>query len=165
MELPDFIYYYFRIFKFKSNPEVCTFFSVSMLVCVWLCRQWHQSGTALWLLTGEDNNTDNLFIMAPVNAWDILGSKWTICPQRRSRRTCPTCASGVFLVCSDQYLWKVVQGSNSSELVTGKWTWSPYWPLSTAKNTYNMRINWTQSNGIRGCGLTNHILECFRRFM
>lgn len=51
--------------------------------------QLHRSGATLWLLTGEVNNTDCLFIMAPVR--DILGSKWTICPQRRSRKTCPTC--------------------------------------------------------------------------
>lgn len=36
----------------------------------------HQSGITLWPLTGEVNNTDYLFIMAPVSGWDIVGNKW-----------------------------------------------------------------------------------------
>jgi len=28
-------------------------------------------------MTGEVNNTDYLFIPAPVSRWDILASKWT----------------------------------------------------------------------------------------
>ena len=41
----------------------------------------HWSGITLWPLRGEVNNTDYLFIMALVSGWDILGGKWTCCPQ------------------------------------------------------------------------------------
>lgn len=42
----------------------------------------HLSGiTTLWPLTGDMSNTYCLFITAPVSRWDMLGRKWTFCPQ------------------------------------------------------------------------------------
>ncbi len=55
----------------------------------WTLVYVHQSGIALWPLTGEVNNTDYLFITAPVIGWNTLGSMWTFWPQSwcvRSRK-------------------------------------------------------------------------------
>lgn len=49
----------------------------------------HRSGLTLWPLTCKVNNTDYLFILAPVSEWDTLGNKRTFCPQTwrvRSRK-------------------------------------------------------------------------------
>lgn len=47
----------------------------------------HRSNKIIWQVKGERNNTDRLYIIATVSRRDIIGSKWTFCPQSRCVRS------------------------------------------------------------------------------
>ena len=121
---------------FLSNTTSAALISGVLVHLSWNCHftctskiliYMRRSGITLWPLTGEVNNTDYLFIVAPVIGWDILGSKWTRCPQSwcvRSRKNGQAWGfmwvwRGTNCDGSRQYLSKVVQGRRSGELAIG----------------------------------------------
>lgn len=82
----------------------------------WLNDYTHWSGITLRPLTGEVNNTDYLFIVAPFSRWDISGSKWTFSSQSwcvRSRKKdetklCSSCVQWSWCLDGSGLIWQVV---------------------------------------------------------
>lgn len=97
-----------KIITLKNNYSYESNSKLGLSMTQWLTHSlvWlevHKSGITLWPLTGEVNNADYLFIMAPVGRWDRLQSRqaWGFervwhgpnCDKAKSCTNCSPCAA------------------------------------------------------------------------